>query len=223
MNIVRIGVAAVGLVAVGAGLVTSLAACPFPTAGVFDAYMSIDGQRRQSEFYTDMRNIVCTADIRGSDRRPLTTEMLIRQEQVLDYKTQTAENKNSVLVYVDFSGPGEKVLELKPAERDAGTGQAEGSNEAKPFPAGRFRCEIYVEGELKETLPFNVLFAPCPARFIEDGATCGGYYEANRQCPRGGLGIPTATLPLRHSISRRMCATLGSCWLCPCGEPAWRM
>lgn len=214
MNIVRIGIAAVGLVAVGAGLVTSLAACPFPTAGVFDAYMSIDGQRRQSEFYTDMRNIVCTADIRGSDRRPLTTEVLIRQEQVLDFKTQTAQNVNAVLVYADFSGPGEKVLELKPAGRDAGTGQAEGSNEAKPFPAGRFRCEIYVEGELKETLPFNVLFAPCPPRFIEDGATCGGYYEANRQCPRGGLGIPNANLPPTNAGTCSCTGEAGSKWVC---------
>jgi len=208
-KMVRIGMVLGGLGLAG-GLVSSLTACPVSTAGIFDAYMSIDGTRRQNTFYTDTKNISCTVDVRGAQSRPVTTEVLIRQEQILGLQ-RNALNVNVVRTYSDFSGFGTNTVSLKPAGPDGGTG---GDDTPVPFPAGRFRCEIYLEGKLEETLPFNVDFAPCPPQLIEPGAVCGGFYEGGRSCPRGGAGIPNSGVP-ETNIGRCTCSgELGSLWVC---------
>lgn len=211
-KVVRYGLMGVGGVVLAASLVSSLTACPFPTAGIFDAYMSIDGQRRQNEFTTDTKNIQCTAVVTAAATRPTTVEMLIRQEQILGLNG-AATASNVVLVYVDFSGSGTQTLALKPVEEDAGANG--GSQEAIPFPAGRFRCEIYLDGKLEETLPFNVNFSPCPPQLIEPGANCAGYYEGNKVCPRGGAGIPTSGVQGGTALGNCTCSgEVGSKWVC---------
>lgn len=189
-KVVRYATMALGGLTIAGGLVSSLTACPIATAGIFDSYMSIDGTRRQNIFSTDTKNIVCTAVVTAAQSRPTTVEMLIRSEQIL-LPTNVAEARNAVLVYSDFSGTGTQSLELKPEPKDAGDG-TQANQQAVPFPAGRFRCEIYLDGKLEEALPFIVNFAPCPPQQIEPGAKCGGYYENNRVCPASGLGIPDA-------------------------------
>lgn len=208
-KLVRLGMALGGL-GLAAGVVSSLTACPIATAGVFDAYMSIDGTRRQNTFFTDTKNIACTVDVRGAENRPITTEILIRQEQVLNLQ-RAAQNVNVVLTYTDFSGVGKQTVALKP-DADGGTS---GGEKPVPFPAGRFRCEVYLDGKLVETLPFNVDFAPCPPQLIQAGAVCGGFYEGGRSCPRGGAGVIGANLP-ETNIGRCTCSgESGAVWVCP--------
>lgn len=209
MRLLRFGMAA-SFVALGASAVTSLTACPIATVGVFDAYMSIDGERRQNVFFTDSKNIVCTADVRGG-RTNATTEFLVRQTQILNLQ-RTATPVNAVLVYADFQGAGKQTLELKPKKKDAGADDQQ--QEVKPFPAGRFQCEVYIDGKLEETLPFNVDYAPCPAQLIEDGAICEGFYEQNRSCPQGGIGVPGNGIP-ETSLGRCTCSgQAGAKWQC---------
>jgi len=214
----RYGMMVVFGLSCGAGLVSSLTACPIPTAGVFDAYMSIDGTRRQNVFSTDTKNIQCVAVISAAQTRPTTVEMLVRQEQVLNLQG-SAVPANVILVYADFAGGGTQTLALKPVEKDAGDG-TQSTQEAVPFPAGRFRCEIYLDGKLEEALPFNVTFAPCPPQRIENGAKCGGYYEANRRCPQGGLGIPGSGQPPGNFGGDCVCSgDPAAVWQCGGGGP----
>ncbi len=211
---VRVGVWTLGAVGLLAGLVSSLTACPIATAGIFEAYMSIDGNRRQNTFFTDTKNITCTVDVRGaSTRRPITTELLIRQEQVLNLQ-RAPVFVNVVLVYADFSGAGTQSLTLKPGEKDAGGNSSGGGEKPIPFPAGRFRCEVYLDGTLEASIPFNVDFAPCPPQLIENGAVCGGFYEGGRSCPRGGAGLQDSGIP-EPNIGRCTCSgEQGSQWVC---------
>lgn len=213
-KVVRYGLMGVGGVVLAASLVSSLTACPFPTAGIFDAYMSIDGQRRQNEFTTDTKNIQCTAVVNAAATRPTTVEMLIRQEQALNYITGGPDPAagTPVLVYADFTGSGTQTLALKPVEEDAGANG--GGGEAVPFPAGRFHCEIYLDGKPAEDLAFNVNFAPCPPQIIEPGAKCEGYYRANQVCPRGGFGIPGANRPGQFAGNCTCAGGPGSVWVC---------
>lgn len=196
--------------AAGAAAIASLTACPIATAGIYESYMSIDGERRRNEFFSDTTNIVCSVEVRGA-RTNVTTELLIRQTQVLTLEPPLrATDTNVILAYADFQGAGKQILELKPAEnKDAGE-----QPQVKPFPVGRFQCEVYLDGKLEDTLPFNVNYAPCPPQRIEPGARCGGFYEKNRSCPAGGAGIPEAGPP---QVTAGTCTCDGSAtavWVC---------
>ncbi len=196
--------------AAAASAVVSLTACPIATAGIYDAFLSIDGERRRNEFSTDSTNIVCSVEVRGA-RTNVTTELLIRQTQLISLDVPVkATPTNVILVYADFQGAGKQILELKPAERKDAGQQAQ----VKPFPAGRFQCEVYLDGKLEQTLPFNVNYAPCPPQRIDNGAQCGGFYEKNRACPAGGVGVPEAGPP---EVTPGVCTCDGSpaaVWVC---------
>lgn len=208
-RILRVGMS-VTILGASASAIASLTACPIATAGIFESYMSIDGERRRNVFFSDSTNIVCSVEVRGA-RTNVTTEMLVRQTQVLTFEPPLrATDTNVILAYADFQGAGKQTLELKPPDRaDAGS-----QPQAKPFPVGRFQCEIYLDGKLEETLPFNVNYAPCPPQRIDPGAQCGGFYEKNRSCPAGGAGIPEAGPP---EVTAGTCTCDGSptaMWAC---------
>ncbi len=194
-----------------ASLAASLTACPISTAGLADAWLSVDesGERRRNVFTTDSTNIACIADVKAG-RKDLTVEMLIRQVQILNPQNKAAITTNIISVYVDSAGGGTKTLTLKPAKKDGGA-----ETNTQPFPAGRFQCEIYFDGILEASLPFNIDFAPCPAAAIETGAICGGYYELNRGCPRAGAGIPNSGPPAPGPPNCTCEGSPGSKWVCP--------
>lgn len=207
MRLLRLGMA-VSFVALGASAVTSLTACPIATIGIFDSYMSLDGDRQRNVFFTDSTKIQCTADIRGA-RADATTEILIRQTQTLSLQ-RTAAPENAIVVYTEFAGPGKHTIDARPADKK----DASDDSEAKPFPPGRYQCEIYIDGKLESTMPFNIDFAPCPPRLIENGAKCGGYYEQNRSCPQGGIGVPGNGIP-EPAGGRCSCTGQdGALWTC---------
>jgi len=103
--------------AAGASAIASLTACPIATAGIFESYMSIDGERRRNEFFSDTTNIVCTVEVRGA-RTNVTTEMLVRQTQVLTLEPPLrATDTNVILAYADFQGAGKQPLPLPGGEQ----------------------------------------------------------------------------------------------------------
>lgn len=169
-------------------LVISGASCS-TTANVTDVYMSLDGDgtRRRNEFFTDSKEIHCIGEA-GVGRPGVTAEGFVRQLQAYDFATNKYEPVDRIVAYGETAlarSPNGLVrldLSLKPG---TATEQAAGSNEA-PFVAGRYQCEVLLDGELEGTAIFNIEFPPCPPAIIVPFSRCFGYYRENDLCPANG-------------------------------------
>lgn len=173
------------------GVVASLGLAAFApacstTANVSDVQMALDadGLRKRNVFYTDSKEIHCVAEI-GIGRDGVTIEGVIRQTQRYDFTERKFFETNRVMAYAENSparADGPQYFDVQLAKTDD-----EGNNgDDVPFYPGRYQCEIRLDGELKGTALFNVLFPDCPASQIKKDAICIGFYEADKQCPAYG-------------------------------------
>lgn len=161
------------------------------TANIHDVYMALDsnGDRRRNIFFTDTKEIHCVAEA-GIGRPGATIETLIRQVQRYDYDKNQFLDADRVVAQAELApqpADGIQKLDLsleKPKPIDGGADQ--GDDQDKPFPAGRYVCEVRLDGVLSGTAIFNILFPPCPTATITLGATCVGVYTAGLSCPRFG-------------------------------------
>ncbi len=173
--------------AAGAAATASLTACPIATAGIFESYMSIDGERRRNEFFSDTTNIVCAVEVRGA-RTNVTTEMLIRQTQILTLDPPVrATDTNVILAYADFQGAGKQVLELKPADpKDAGEAHPREAVPGRSLPAARSTSKA------SSKRPYRSTWTSPPARpsASSQARVCGGFYEEERLVPTWRSGHP---------------------------------
>ncbi len=172
---------------VGATAVALLPSCS-QTANITEVYTALDGDgnRRRNEFFTDTKEIHCVAEA-GIGRPGVTIEGFIRQLQAYDFATNKFVPVDRVLAYTEFS-PGQSD---KPVKIDLsltpGQGEKEGeSANDQPFIAGRYQCEVRLDGSVEGIAVFNIDFPPCPPAVIIPGTRCFGYYRENDLCPAAG-------------------------------------
>lgn len=176
------------------------------TGNVVDVHMALDedGWIERNEFFTDSAKIYCVGRL-GLGRRTAILGMRIRTFQLYDF----LQNK-----FIDVDGVGavnERQetqskdpkfvnLQLKPL------GPSGSNQQDVPFLPGRYECEVYLDGELQGTAPFNILFPPCPDYIIAPETRCYGYFREQDTCPRYGA---TSTNP------RKCICTAAEGWACP--------
>ena len=145
------------------------------TAGFSDAYMSLDpsGRREREHFYTDTESIYCFGKL-ASGVEDLTVSATVRAQRLYDPVSGEPREADLFLGTEDMApGAGEEIeisflLEHEP---DA------------PYPAGEFVCELALDGELVESLPFQIRFPACPEAPVFTGSVCAGFVLPGARCP----------------------------------------
>lgn len=175
--------------AFAAASVTAIALLPScsTTANVTEVYTALDGDgaRKRNEFFTDTKEIHCVGEA-GIGRPGVTIEGFIRQVQAYDFVENRFVPVNRVLAYAEMSPEPSK----QPVKIDLvlapGSGEEGANEEEQPFIAGRYECEIRLDGSVEGTAVFNIAFPPCPPAIIIPGSRCFGYYRENDLCPASG-------------------------------------
>lgn len=172
-----------GLLGLGGG---SLSAACSETATITDVFVSLDsdGARRRKEFFTDTAEIHCVVEA-VIGRPGVTVEVAIRQVQRYDEASRAFTNADRVLGYAEGSPPPSNERAKLPVKLTKRKANGEESDEA-PYPAGRYQCEVLLDGEAQAPVAFNVRFPPCPPAQIRPGSQCIGFYEDGRECPTFG-------------------------------------
>ncbi|MCA9586936.1 MAG: hypothetical protein KC657_16395 [Myxococcales bacterium] len=171
--------------AAGCVIATFGASCT-QTASIEDVYTSLDanGARRRQEFFTDTAEINCI--IEAVIGRPgATLEVQLRQIQRYDPAQRGFTNADRVLGYAEFSPQPskDKLVQAIKLSKRKDTGE---ESEEAPYLAGRYQCEVFLDGEGRAPAEFNVRFPPCPSAQIVARSQCLGFYEDGRQCPAFG-------------------------------------
>ncbi len=190
------------LVAAAALLAPTAAACS-KTAGIEDVFTALDGDgmRRRGRFTTDSKAVHCIIEFSAS-RPGATLEVLIRQIAL-----PNGEPTNRVLVSVEQMPPRANRLQATGVQfrgTDETTGEPAGDEE--PIPAGTYRCEARLDGELGGLAEFRVDFADCPPALIPDNTRCGGFYDPNKRCKKYGVTSTAAV--------DRLCTCTSGTWIC---------
>jgi len=148
------------------------------TAAVKHGYMSLDaqGSRRRSTFYTDTDTIYCIAEL-AVGRADVTVQGTFR---ALDFSVPPKGDwvpTNTVLAVSDLatSTTGSDVIAAFQLIKKVDT--------SGPWPAGRFVCELSIDGELEESVPFEILYPDCPFQPPFDGDQCAGFFLPASSCP----------------------------------------
>ena len=183
-----------------------LSACT-STGNVVDIRMALDenGWRERNQFFTDSEKIYCVGKL-GIGRPSAVVEMKIREYQRYDFLSNKFIDTDGVAAVEEIKPdrskePIDLSLELTP--RGPTDGESGG---AVPFNPGRYECEVYLDGELQGTAPFNILFPPCPEFSIAPETRCYGFYRAGDTCPRFG----------QSSTNPKICkCTAEEGWACP--------
>jgi hypothetical protein len=145
------------------------------TAGFSDAYMSLDsaGKRRREHFFTDTENIYCFGKL-ASGVDDLTVSGTLRAEQIYDPRNGTPVDVDFYLGTEDQApGAGKDITVAFLLEHDESD---------EPYTAGKFVCELGLDGEVVERLPFEIEFPTCPEAPIFTGAVCAGFVLQGAQC-----------------------------------------
>jgi hypothetical protein len=150
------------------------------TSGFRDAYMSLDssGDRKRERFFTDTETIYCIAEI-ASGVDDVTVSARLRAQQIYDPRDGRVTNVDYDLgISEEAPGQGEVITISFELERPDADG---------PYAAGRFVCELAIDGEVKERVPFEVAIPDCPAAPIFSGGVCAGFVLDGARCA-GALG-----------------------------------
>lgn len=167
----RLGLGAVLLLATGCD-----------TSGFRDAYMSLDsaGKRQRDHFFTDTDKIYCVGKL-ASGVDDVTVSATLRAQQLYDPRDGHAYDVDYRLAISDEApGKGEDIIVAFELQRE---------NTEDPFTAGKFVCELAIDGEVKEQLPFEVAFPDCPEAPIVGGGICAGFVLEGARCT-GALSTP---------------------------------
>jgi hypothetical protein len=160
-----------------AGLLSALllltAGCD--TAGFSDAFMALDssGNRKREHFFTDTESIFCIGKL-ASGVNDLTVTGTLRAEQLYDLRDGSPRNVNFYLGR-DEEAPGagtDIIVSYEMLHPDPDS----------PYPAGRFVCELSLDGKVEERVPFEINYPACPDAPIVDGGICAGFVLAGARC-----------------------------------------
>jgi hypothetical protein len=170
------------LALVGACFVgVALGACN--TAGLDRAYTALDGMgaRKRTAFFTDTASIWCDVDY-SSGRADLTIGMRVRATRLWDDARHSMVPANAVLAVGEVVGQqgtdltaGFEWQLLGPDGNAAPAGTI-------PYPVGDFVCDVTLDGNPVDSLPFSVSFPDCPAPPVIGGAACAGWVEGGSRC-----------------------------------------
>ncbi|RYZ05480.1 MAG: hypothetical protein EOO73_19715 [Myxococcales bacterium] len=145
------------------------------TSGFRDAYMALDssGDRERERFFTDTEAIFCVGKL-ASGVNDVTVNAALRATHLYDpHDGQAIEVDYLLGVSEEAPGKGEDITVSFELEREA---------PEAPYTAGRFVCELSLDGELKEKIPFEVALPDCPAAPIFDGGVCAGFVLEGARC-----------------------------------------
>ncbi len=156
-------------------LVAGLASCN--SAAIKRGYMSLDnqGERRRTIFYTDTDSIYCIGEL-AIGRKDVTIAATFR---ALDFATPPKGDlvpTNTVLAVADENpgGTGDDIM---------ATFQLIKTKDATaPWPAGKFVCELSIDGALEESIPFEIDYPECPLQPPLDGDACAGFFLPQSTC-----------------------------------------
>lgn len=145
------------------------------TAGFSDAYMSLDssGKRKREHFFTDTEDIYCVAKV-ASGVEDVTVSGSLRATRIYDPRGGKPMAVDYYLGVEDLApGAGSDItVSFKLAREDSDA----------PYLAGEFVCELAIDGEVRERVPFDVAFPDCPEAPIVNGALCGGFVLEGARC-----------------------------------------
>jgi hypothetical protein len=151
------------------------------SAGIKRAYMSLDsdGKRKRDFFFTDTETMFCVAEI-ASGREDLSVGGVWRATSFYSPVDGSQEPRNAVLALDEEApGAGEDVrvfFELTMKENDV------------PYPAGTFVCDLSLDGEVEESLDFEIRFPACPAAPLFSGFVCKDFVVDGSVCPGATAG-----------------------------------
>jgi hypothetical protein len=160
--------------------ISVLALCSCRSAGIKRAYMSLDaeGDRKREVFYTDTEAIFCVAEI-ASGRDDLSVGGALRATSFYSSVDGSRQPANALLaIEEEAPGAGEDVrvsFELEIENDD-------------PYPAGTFVCDLSLDGEVEESLPFEIRFPACPAAPLFSGLVCRDFVVEGSVCPGAFAG-----------------------------------
>jgi len=168
---------------------------------VTDLYASLDedGRQKNSEFPADATGVFCVAEV-SSGRDDGAILVLVRQTFLAD--GQQVDRVLAATEGVSSPGSTRAPYSVKLIATDD-KGQA---SDTLPLPAGKFRCEVFLDGSktAERTSSFVVKPANCPGVQILQGDVCAGFFEENRQCPKYGAS----------SKEPALCTCSGGKWSC---------
>ena len=145
------------------------------TAGFSDAYMALDsaGKREREHFFTDTEDIYCVGKL-ASGVDDLTVSATLRAQQIYSPKSGKPIDVDFYLGMEDQApGAGKDITVSFLWERDEAD---------QPYLAGKFLCELALDGEVVERLPFEIQFPACPEAPIFSGAVCVGFVLEGARC-----------------------------------------
>ena len=156
------------------------------TAGFRRAYAALDaqGNRRRNLFFTDTQAIYCIGEL-TSGRDDVTVSAVIRSKSRYSAAGQ-------LVPVVDVYGAGEQAPGRTTLALAAFTMTkapiAESSTstvpqDALPFPAGEFVCDLSVDGVVEETVPFSIDYPACPTVPVAPTIPCRGWVQQGAVCP----------------------------------------
>ena len=159
----------------GAMLVLAFSGLGCDAFGVKRAYLALDaqGDRKREHFFTDTEAIFCVAELAsGIDDLTVTAELRqLASFSPLDGTRTSVDARSGVSEIAP--GAGEDLLvafELERPSRDA------------PYPAGLFRCELSLNGELEVELDFRIDYPECPVVPVLAGIPCAGFVLFGATC-----------------------------------------
>ena len=150
---------------------------------VTDLYAALDeeGRQKKSEFPADAKGVHCVAEV-SSGRDDGAILILIRQTFLAD--GQPADRVLGATESVSSKGSSQARYSVQLiATDDKGE-----TKDDLPLPAGKFNCEVFLDGSKTAERKSAFLIKPsaCPGVQIQQGSPCAGFYEEGRQCPKYG-------------------------------------
>lgn len=170
-------------------IVPLLASCN--ALAVTDLYASLDedGRQKKSEFPADAKGVHCVAEV-SSGRDDGAILVLIRQT-FLGNGVQ-ADRVLAATEGVSSQGSTKAKYSAQLVATDA-NGKPK---DDLPLPAGKFRCEVFLDGAKtpEKTSSFLVKPSNCPGVQIEQASPCAGFFEEGQRCPKYGASSKEPTL-----------------------------
>jgi hypothetical protein len=173
-----------------AGCVLGAALAPFGcnSAGFKRAYMALDGSgnRKRDVFLTENEQIYCVAEM-ASGTADVSVVARVRVWAVYDPLTGERQERGGEIVGAEEQAPGvgADISAAFLIEKPDG---------ARFYPAGVFSCDLYLDGELEQSLDFEIRYPDCPFAPIDAGSTCAGLVLLGNECPSPAGGTCTCAV-----------------------------
>ena len=166
------------------------------TAAVKKSYMALDaeGNRKRSVFFTDTDSIYCIGEL-AVGRKDVSVEAALRSTALALPTTGELVPIESVIAVKDVS-PASTGSDVKVSFQ-----LLKVEHPKDPWQAGKFVCDLSIDGVVETSTPFEIQYPPCPFQPPIDGEGCAGFFLPQSVCP-GAIAPQSCT-----------CTDLGA-WQC---------